>query len=42
MNNDKINHAIELATKRLETTMIGALARFETSFGYLWGHHKRF
>ena len=42
MNNDQINYAIQLATKRLETTMIGALARFETSFGHLWGHHKDF
>ena len=30
----------QLAIKRLETTMIGALARFENVFGYLWGHHK--
>jgi hypothetical protein len=42
MNNDKINYAIQIAIKRLETTMIGALARFETSFGHLWGHHKDF
>ena len=26
--------------KRFKTTMIGALARFEESFGYLWGHNK--
>lgn len=32
--------AISIATKRLETTMIGALSRFENVFGYLWGHHK--
>jgi hypothetical protein len=26
--------------KRIQTTMIGALARIEESFGYLWGHDK--
>lgn len=25
-------------TKRLRTTMIGAIASFEQAFGYLWGH----
>lgn len=34
------NLAIDIATKRLETTMIGALSRFENIFGYLWGQHK--
>lgn len=36
------NLAIEIATKRLETTMIGALSRFENIFGYLWGQHKHY
>ncbi len=31
---------IQIACKRLETTMIGCLARFENIFGYLWGQHK--
>ena len=36
MNNEK-----ELIiTKRLQTTMIGALYEFEKSFGYLWGYNK--
>lgn len=26
--------------KRIQTTMIGALARIEDNFGYLWGHNK--
>jgi hypothetical protein len=26
--------------KRIQTTMIGALARIEECFGYLWGHKK--
>jgi hypothetical protein len=26
--------------KKFKTTMIGALARFEDTFGYLWGHGK--
>lgn len=26
--------------KKFETTIIGALAAFEGSFGYLWGHGK--
>ena len=26
--------------RRIQTTMIGALARIEKSFGYLWGHQK--
>jgi hypothetical protein len=38
MNQEQI--ISQLAVKRLETTMIGALARFENVFGYLWGHHK--
>jgi hypothetical protein len=35
-----INYIIYLATKRIETTMIGALSRFEQSFGGQWGHFK--
>jgi len=38
MNEEQI--ILQLAIKRLETTMIGALARFENVFGYLWAHHK--
>lgn len=34
------NLAIQIAEKRIETTMIGALSRFENIFGYLWGQHK--
>jgi hypothetical protein len=26
--------------RRIETTMIGALARIEENLGYLWGHNK--
>jgi len=33
MTNEELLHNIE---KRFKTTMIGALARFEESFGYLW------
>lgn len=25
--------------KRIQTTMIGAISKFENNFGYLWGHH---
>lgn len=39
MNNDLI---IQIASKKIETTMIGALSRFENVFGYLWGQHKAF
>lgn len=31
---------ISLITKRLETTMIGCLARFESTFGNLWGYNQ--
>lgn len=27
-------------TKKIQTTMIGALARIENSFGFLWGQDK--
>lgn len=30
----------QLVRKRIQTTMIGALARFEENFGSLWGHFK--
>jgi len=30
----------KLIRKKIETTMIGCLARFEESFGYLWGQDK--
>lgn len=33
MNNEEIIKAIQ---KRIQTTMIGALARFEDNFGFLW------
>ena len=26
--------------RRIQTTMIGALARIENNLGYLWGHNK--
>lgn len=26
------------AIKRIETTMIGSLSKFENNFGFLWGH----
>ena len=26
--------------KSIDTTMIGALSKFENVFGYLWGHYK--
>lgn len=26
--------------KKIKTTMIGALATFESTFGHLWGHNK--
>lgn len=29
-----------ILTKRFQTTMIGALYRFEEDFGYLWGQDK--
>lgn len=32
--------AIQLATKRLKTVMIGSISKIENSFGYLWGQHK--
>jgi hypothetical protein len=35
MNNKSIENLIR---KKIETTMIGALARFEDGFGDFWGH----
>lgn len=40
MNNDNQDLILALAIKRLRTTMIGSLAKFENVFGYLWGQHK--
>lgn len=34
------NKLIEIITKKVQTTMIGALASFEKSFGHLWGLGK--
>lgn len=31
---------INQINKRFQTTIIGSLARFEDSFGYLWGHNS--
>lgn len=36
-NLDKLQFQIE---KRIQTTMIGALDKFEKNFGHLWGHYK--
>lgn len=30
---------INQINKRFQTTIIGSLARFEETFGYLWGHN---
>jgi hypothetical protein len=35
-NNNK-SGIIQQIAKRFETTIIGSIARFEDSFGYLWG-----
>lgn len=38
-----MNHENEIyynLEKRFQTTMIGALAKFEDAFGQLWGHTK--
>jgi hypothetical protein len=37
MSNEDVE---QLIRKRIQTTMIGALARFEENFGHLWGHYK--
>lgn len=31
---------VQQISKRFETTTIGILARFEDTFGYLWGHNS--
>lgn len=36
-NIEKLQFQIE---KRIQTTMIGALDKFEKNFGHLWGHFK--
>lgn len=38
MNSKNIEYLIR---KKIETTMIGALARFEENFGDLWGHDTK-
>lgn len=40
MTSDNRDLLIALAIKRLRTTMIGSLSKFENVFGYLWGQHK--
>jgi hypothetical protein len=39
MRNNKKNF-IKQINKRFQTTIIGAIARMEDSFGYLWGHNS--
>jgi len=39
MKNNKKN-LIKQLNKRFQTTIIGALARMEDNFGYLWGHNS--
>lgn len=41
MTNEEKNMLLQVASKKIETTMIGCLARFESVFGHLWGHNKR-
>lgn len=36
----KKNYNEDILRKKIQTTMIGALARFEEGFGYLWGHNQ--
>jgi hypothetical protein len=40
MINENKDLVIALAIKRLRTTMIGSISKFENVFGYLWGHYK--
>ena len=40
MENLEVQFLINLMSKKIQTTMIGCLARFETGFGHLWAHHK--
>jgi len=37
---DKAYRIVDAGQKRIQTTMIGALDKFEKNFGYLWGHYK--
>lgn len=37
MRHNKYNKTEDIIKKRILTTMIGALSRFEDTFGYLWG-----
>lgn len=37
---DKAHKIVDSGQKRIQTTMIGALDKFEKNFGYLWGHYK--
>lgn len=37
--NSSRRHIIEQLEKRFKTVMIGALARFENEFGYLWNNN---
>lgn len=39
MKNNKKN-LIKQMNKRFQTTIIGAIARMEDNFGYLWGHNS--
>lgn len=39
MNQKHKKGIINQTTKRFQTTIIGSLARFEETFGYLWGHN---
>lgn len=40
MTKEEQEFIINLVSKRIETTMIGCLARFESSFGDLWGYNQ--
>jgi hypothetical protein len=41
MENSELQLLINLISKKIQTTMIGSLSRFETGFGHLWAHHKK-
>ena len=36
--NKEYEHIINSIEKKMKTLMIGSIARFEQSFGYLWNH----
>lgn len=40
MKHEKEEHFLNMSQKRIKTTMIGAIDKFEKNFGYLWGHFK--